>query len=70
MLRMLKPPLRAVKYGWLRWYAAWRVRRVDGRSSRGEGRVAFVFGCGRSGTTILGIVLSKHRFNGINGFVL
>lgn len=57
----LKPLLRAVVYGYRRWRAG-RVARRAGPHDRlpHPVPVAFLFGCGRSGTTAFGRALSLH----------
>lgn len=61
MAASLKPTLRALKYAWLYQQAKWRASGVaDLPSSTVAPSTAFVVGCGRSGTTILGKVLSTH----------
>ena len=61
MLEPIKPWLRAVKYGYLRWRAERAARRA-GPDDRVSGRapVVFLIGCGRSGTTILGRSIACH----------
>jgi hypothetical protein len=61
MLEPMKPWLRAVKYGYLRRRAQ-RMARKAGPDDRVPASVpvAFLFGCGRSGTTILGRIMSRH----------
>ena len=60
-IETVKPWLRALKYGYLRWRAD-RVARKPGPDDRipASAPVAFLFGCGRSGTTILGRIMSRH----------
>lgn len=63
----VKPWLRRVKYSWLQRLAEYKVkiptlREQDNRNSK----FVFLIGCGRSGTTLLGHILSQH--NDINYF--
>jgi hypothetical protein len=56
-----KPWLRAARFGWLRW----RAERAASRAGPDDrvpdpAPVAFLIGCGRSGTTALGRVLARH----------
>lgn len=55
----LKPIARSVRLRLLYWKARRRAARGP-EGSLGGGPAAFVFACGRSGTTILGRVLSTH----------
>lgn len=55
----LKPWLRAVKYSWLHYWANYTVQRKK-RNNLASPLPVFLIGCGRSGTTILGHVLSLH----------
>ena len=58
---IVKPWLRTCKYGCLRWRAERRARRRSGNDTVPvPAPMAFIFGCGRSGTSILGEVLSLH----------
>jgi hypothetical protein len=61
MLNSVKPWLRTFKYGYLRWQAE-RLARKPGADGPvpAPAPMAFVFGCGRSGTTMLGRVFSLH----------
>ena len=56
----LKPWLRAVKYGWLKYSANYQVRQRRLDNLKRSPPPIFLIGCGRSGTTILGYVLSLH----------
>ncbi len=61
MLDVIKPCLRAIKYGYLRRQAehlARRSTRFDGKPL--DAPVVFLIGCGRSGTTILGKLFALH----------
>jgi LPS sulfotransferase NodH len=55
---IIKPPLRAVKYKWLYWSAQRKISKS--KKKRNHQPIAFLIGCGRSGTTILGNILSQH----------
>lgn len=56
----MKPHLRAIKYGWLRWSAECRAS-TNNQNNQTETRLsAFIIGCGRSGTTLLGDVFAQH----------
>jgi len=55
---IVKPPLRAVKYQWLYWSA--KQKCLYRQSKEHNQPVVFLIGCGRSGTTILGNILSQH----------
>ncbi|NET07883.1 MAG: sulfotransferase [Symploca sp. SIO2B6] len=56
----IKPRLRALKYRWLRWSAEQRAEKVFDSNQTRSKSLAFILGCGRSGTTILGKVFSDH----------
>ena len=56
----LKPWLRALKYGWLKYSANYKVRQRRLDNLKRSPPPVFLIGCGRSGTTILGHVLSLH----------
>ena len=61
MLDTFKSWLRPVKYGYLRW----RAERLADRPGPHDqvptpAPIVFLFGCGRSGTTVLGRVFSRH----------
>jgi len=57
----LKPLGRAIKYGFMKRRAERRVATGGGREPAVQRpRVAFLIGCGRSGTTVLGMVLNQH----------
>jgi hypothetical protein len=61
MLDTVKPWLRTFKYGYLRWHAERLARRSTGADSVPDpAPMAFIFGCGRSGTTMLGGLFSRH----------
>jgi hypothetical protein len=61
MLNTVKPWLRTFKYGYLRWQAERLARRPAGDDSVPDpAPMAFIFGCGRSGTTMLGGLFSTH----------
>jgi len=61
MLDTMRMLARSTKLELLRCWAEWRVRQLHATSSVPATQPpAFVIGCGRSGTTILGTVLSKH----------
>lgn len=61
MIETLKPWLRAIKYSWLQYSASYRIQSFNNKQENPErSQVAFLIGCGRSGTTILGEVLSQH----------
>ncbi|MHC4305896.1 MAG: hypothetical protein ACYTGY_17125, partial [Planctomycetota bacterium] len=61
MLNTVKPWLRTLKYGYLRWHAERLAHRPAGDDSVPDpAPMAFIFGCGRSGTTMLGGLFSKH----------
>ncbi len=63
MIEILKPWLRAVKYSWLKGLAEYQARQAKSgeQMQSSSPRLAFLIGCGRSGTTILGNVLSRHK---------
>lgn len=58
--KIVKPPLRAIKYQWLYWSAQQGVLHRKRRLKNPHQSVAWLIGCGRSGTTILGNILSQH----------
>ena len=60
MLLTLKPQLRAIKYGWLRYFSEWQASQSKASRLTTNQRITFLIGCGRSGTTILGEILSLH----------
>ena len=62
MFNILKPPLRAFKYKWLQWSAEQKASQIDTENliTVAKKRMAFIIGCGRSGTTILGQLFSHH----------
>lgn len=61
MFESLKPYGRAVKYAWLRRSAQRRARRPISQAQRTDSRPpAFIIGCGRSGTTVLGQGIGLH----------
>ena len=55
-----KPPLRSIKYQWLYWSAKQRILHRQRQKNNQTNLVAFLIGCGRSGTTLLGQILSQH----------
>jgi len=56
-----KPLARALKYGFLKRLAERRASRISGANDGlAQQAMAFIIGCGRSGTTVLGEVLEKH----------
>ena len=55
---IVKPPLRAVKYQCLYWLA--KQKCLYRQTKNDNQPIAFIIGCGRSGTTILGNILSQH----------
>lgn len=61
MVEIVKPWVRALKYNFLRYLAEWTVRQSSSDEQPQQLPLpVFVIGCGRSGTTILGQVLSAH----------
>lgn len=60
MLDVVKPVGRAVKYGLLRRMADLRAMLPISDARLPERPPAFIVGCGRSGTTILGKIFQKH----------
>jgi hypothetical protein len=61
VIETLKPWLRAAKYNWLRYAAEYKARGYKSyEQTSNYPQAAFLIGCGRSGTTILGKVLSRH----------
>jgi hypothetical protein len=59
--QLLKPLGRALKYGYMKHRAERRVAaQSDGELDVQRPRAAFLIGCGRSGTTVLGMVLNQH----------
>ena len=62
MKHYLKATGRAIKYGVLKWDADRRIgkKNVDD-SAIGTVSSAYLIGCGRSGTTVCGEVLRRHR---------
>ncbi len=61
MVEILKPSLRAIKYSFLRAAAEYDALRPHWGSPREAiSPPVFLIGCGRSGTTILGNLLSQH----------
>lgn len=57
----IKPWLRAAKYHWLRSLAEYEANRSSsGSSASASIQPVFLVGCGRSGTTILGEILSLN----------
>jgi hypothetical protein len=54
----LKPLLRSIKWAWYPWQAHCRAALPWGHV---RGSMTFILGCGRSGTTILGQLLGRHR---------
>jgi hypothetical protein len=59
-VKVLAPYARAVKYALLRHLAERRVRNHNDGQAFGKQPMAYVIGCGRSGTTILGKTLGEH----------
>jgi hypothetical protein len=58
---IIKPWLRAIKYSCLRYLAEYNAsHRLSNKTHSQLLPVNFIVGCGRSGTTILGYVLSLH----------
>lgn len=60
MLESFKPVGRAVKYGLLRRWADVRAMLPVSHARLSDRPPAFIVGCGRSGTTILGKIFQKH----------
>jgi hypothetical protein len=61
MIDTLKPLLRAFKYSWLHYSSEFKTRHYQDNNSTPDSRqLVFLIGCGRSGTTILGSILSHH----------
>jgi hypothetical protein len=61
MVEIVKPWVRALKYNSLRYLAEWTVRQSSSDEQPQQLPLpVFIIGCGRSGTTILGQVLSAH----------
>ena len=60
-MEFYKPLGRAIKYDLMKW---WAEHRVDDHGqdlpSEGLPAMAFLVGCGRSGTTVLGDVFGRH----------
>ena len=56
----VKPLLRALWYASLKWSAEWIARLQCPDDHTPVSRPAFIVGCGRSGTTVLGRLLGKH----------
>lgn len=56
----IKPLTRAVKYEWLQWSAKQQANWITVCNPNSNKPTAFIVGCGRSGTTILGQTLSYH----------
>jgi hypothetical protein len=63
----LKPWVRALKYSFLKKSAEYKAqKRILKKQTISSRNVAFIIGCGRSGTTILGQLFSLH--NNVNYF--
>lgn len=60
MLELIKPYARAARLKYRIFNARWRAHRADRRDPAETLPVAFVIGCGRSGTSILGRTLAMH----------
>lgn len=61
MKRLLMPWARGAKHAVLKRIAEWRiVSRSAGNVAAAPMRCAFVIGCGRSGTTLVGAILARH----------
>ena len=60
MIERLKPYLRTIKYSWLEQISEYKAqqRKLNGEFNKQP--PVFLIGCGRSGTTILGHLLSLH----------
>lgn len=56
----LKPWLRAAKYGWLEKISEYKARHSQQRDRLDDTPLVFLIGCGRSGTSILGSLMSLH----------
>ena len=60
LARTIKPPLRALKYSWLHWNTQLKIINPWQQVTKKERDFAFIIGCGRSGTTVLGSIFSTH----------
>ena len=56
----MKPHLRAIKNCWLLWSAECRASTTNQNNQTETRLIAFIIGCGRSGTTLLGDVFAQH----------
>ncbi len=62
MVDTLKPWMRKLKYSWLQHSAEYKVQKSNFcKQGLHTPRFAFLIGCGRSGTTILGQIFSRHN---------
>lgn len=61
IIKLVKPWLRLLKYKWLQHSAEYKARESKlFKLNQQLTPIAFIIGCGRSGTTILGKVFSQH----------
>ncbi|NJM87062.1 MAG: sulfotransferase [Hydrococcus sp. RU_2_2] len=60
MIETLKPWGRAIKYGWLQRISEYKAQHNWLGDNNNDSPPVFLIGCGRSGTTILGYILSLH----------